>query len=459
VSLNFTGKEKSMTLINIKTIIHRNEKRIRLIFDYDPELIRKVRELPDIRWSQTIQCWHIPYREDCLTYLAEQLGNIEILYKEHPVQVRGELKASNTERKKINVIYNKRKGLYYIKIPFYKKDEIKKLEGAWWHPGAKQWSVYANRENWHQLKEIFNQENFILSFVKDETDTPKKTIRKKEFIPELIEKKFEDEMILRNKSYRTIATYKNLINRFLNHFKGSEIKILPADKIREYILGKLDVDHYSRSYQNQLINALKRYYEYVHDREFENFDLPRPKKRQRLPNVISREDIQTMLDATRNIKHKTILSILYGCGLRLSEVIDLKIDNIDFNRKVMFVTGKGDKQRMIPIGNNLVKQIKTYKRSYSPKVYLFNGYESMQYSGKSVQNIVKNKALEVGLKKKVTPHTFRHSFATHLLEDGVDLRIIQELLGHSSSRTTEIYTYVSRKNLMNIRNPLDKLRL
>ena len=266
-------------------------------------------------------------------------------------------------------------------------------------------------------------------------------------------------MVLRNRSQRTIATYKSLINQFLYRFRGSDIEMLPEEKIRQYIFNVLDVNHYSRSYQNQLINALKRYYEFVYGRRFSDFELPRPAKRQRLPNVISREAIQSILDSTRNIKHKTIISILYGCGLRLSEVTDLKLDNIDFNRKVMFVTGKGDKQRMLPIGNNLVKQIKVYQRSYSPKVYLFNGYESLQYSGKSIQNIVKKKALEVGIKKKVTPHTFRHSFATHLLEDGVDLRIIQELLGHSSSRTTEIYTYVSRKNLMNVMNPLDKLRL
>ena len=448
-----------MTTIYVKTISYKNEKRIKLIFDYDAGLIREVRKISGCRWSQTMRCWHIPFREDYLTYLAEQLGNIEIVYKEPPVQLRDGIKASTVERKKINVIHNKREGLYYIKIPFYKKDEIKKLEGAWWHPGAKEWSVYANQGNRHQLKEMFEQEKYILFFVEDEADTPKKAISKKKPIPELIEKKFEGEMILRNKSYRTIATYKSLINPFLGHFQGLKIKMLPAEKIREYILERLNIDHYSRSYQNQLINALKRYYEYVHDREFEDFDLPRPKKRQRLPNVISREDIQKMLDITRNVKHKTLISILYGCGLRLSEVISLKMEDIDFNMKVMYVTGKGDKQRMIPIGSNLVKQIKTYQKSYLPKVYLFNGQGALKYSGKSIQSIVQNKALEVGIKKKVTPHTFRHSFATHLLEDGVDLRIIQELLGHTSSKTTEIYTYVSRKNLMNIRNPLDNLRI
>ena len=438
---------------------HRDQKVVLIRFDYNLKLIEQVKKIPGSRWSQTKRCWYIPYREDYLSYLAEQLEKIEVLPKEPLVQLNSELKASDIERKKINVIHKKSEGLFYIKIPFYKKDKIKKLEGAWWHPGAKEWSVYANQENRHQLKEIFEQQNFILSFVEDGADILKKILGKKEPIQGLVEKKFEDEMILRNKSYRTIAIYKSLINQFLNHFKGSDIKMLPGDKIREYILARLSVDHYSRSYQNQLINALKRYYEYVHNREFEDFDLPRPKKRQRLPNVISREDIQKIFDITSNQKHKTILSILYGCGLRLSEVISLKIEDIEFNMKVLYVTGKGDKQRMIPIGSNLVKQIKTYQKSYLPKVYLFNGQGSLKYSGKSIQNIVQKKALEVGIKKKITPHSFRHSFATHLLEDGVDLRIIQELLGHSSSKTTEIYTYVSRRNLMNIRNPLDNLRI
>ncbi|UCG28451.1 MAG: tyrosine-type recombinase/integrase [Bacteroidales bacterium] len=448
-----------MKTIHVESVIHRNEKRIKLIFKYDQEIIDKIKALPGARWSQTMFCWHIPFREDYLSDLAERLENIEIVHGKPPEKPGTGLKESDSVRRKINVIHNIHEGLYFLKIPYSKKDEIKKLEGAWWHPGAKKWSVLANPENLTQLREIFDQENYILSFIKDEGETHGKVIQKWKPVPELVEKKFENEMILRNRSPRTIETYKSLINRFLDHFKGMEIKVLPADEIREYILERVNVDNYSRSYQSQLINALKRYYEYVHDREFEDFDLPRPEKKQRLPNVISREDIQKILDVTRNMKHKTILSILYGCGLRLNEVIGLRIEDIDFNMNVLFVTGKGDKQRMIPLGNNLVRQIERYRKSYLPKVYLFNGQGSLRYSGKSIQNIVKNKAREAGITKGVTPHTFRHSFATHLLEDGVDLRIIQELLGHSSSKTTEIYTHVSRKNLRNIRNPLDNLRI
>ncbi len=448
-----------MKTIYVESFVQRNEKRIKLVFKFDPELVKKIKQLPGARWSQTLFCWHIPYRDKYLDYLVEQFGNKVVLSEESALEMHQVPKTTGVERKQINILYDKQKELYFLTVPFQKKDAIKKLEGAWWHRLEKKWSLFANPENLSRLKEIFDQKIYRFSICDIETGNIKSPVQEKNFLPDLVEKKFESEMILRNKSNRTIATYKSLINKFLHHFREFNIALLPDEEIREYIFSVLDVDRYSRSYQNQLINALKRYYEYVHGRKFQDFELPRPKKRQRLPNVISREDIQKMLDATRNLKHKTILSILYGCGLRLNEVIDLKSENIDFNRKVMFVTGKGDKQRMIPIGDNLVKQINSYRRSYRPAVYLFNGYNSLQYSGKSIQNIVKNKALETGIKKKVTPHTFRHSFATHLLEDGVDLRIIQELLGHSSSRTTEIYTYVSRKNLMNIRNPLDKLRL
>jgi len=274
-----------------------------------------------------------------------------------------------------------------------------------------------------------------------------------------IEKKFEEEMVLRGKRPRTIEIYKSMIKPFLYQFKDENIKTLTTEKIKKYIYDKVSREEYSGSYQNQLINALKRYYEYVYDRQFEDLELPRPKKRFHLPNVISREDIQKMLDLTKNQKHKTIISILYGCGLRLSEVIELKLSNIDFNANYIFITGKGDKHRIVPIGNNLLKLIKAYQKSYLPKEYLFNGQNSLKYSGKSIQNIIIRKAEKAGIKKKITPHTLRHSFATHLLEDGVDLRIIQELLGHSSSKTTEIYTFVSRKNLLNIRNPLDNLKI
>ena len=271
-----------------------------------------------------------------------------------------------------------------------------------------------------------------------------------------MEKKFDEEMVLRNKSPKTLETYKNQVNHFLHHFNEENIKTLSTDKIKKYIFDKVN-NGYSREFQNQVINALKRYYEYVHKRKFEDFELPRPKKGRYLPNVISAEDIQKMLELTKNLKHKTIISIFYGCGLRRNEIVEIKIKDIDFNSKTITVHGKGDKYRLLPIGDKLMNQIKKYIKSYLPKDYLFNGQNEPQYTGSSIGKMIKEKGKTAGIKKTITPHCLRHSFATHLLEAGVDLRIIQKLLGHSSSKTTEIYTHVSRKSILNIKSPLEKI--
>lgn len=458
-----------MKTITINRIVHRQEDKISLVFDYDQELIDLVKKLPGRKWSKTMGYWHVPFREDYQQKLKEVLRDFEIKFIETDKQlldannipaISEEKKEVPLQKKKININYNKTEGLLYMKIPFNKKDDIKKLEGAWWHPGAKVWSAIANRDNWNRLKKIFDNKTYELKIINDEFTVKKKRKKPQKVLPNIVEKKFIEEMVLRNKSPNTIETYQNQVNHFLHRFKDENIKEISTDKIKKYIFDKINNKGYSREYQNQVINALKRYYEYVHSREFEDFELPRPKKGFHLPKVMSRDNVQKVLDITRNQKHKTIIGILYGCGLRLNELLELKIEDIDFEAKTMFVNkGKGDKQRMVPIGENLINQIKRYKKSFLPKEYLFNGQKSLKYSGKSVQSIVAGKAARAGIVKRITPHTFRHSFATHLLEDGVDLRVIQVLLGHRSSKTTEIYTYVSRKNLLNVKSPLDNLKL
>jgi len=310
----------------------------------------------------------------------------------------------------INIKLNAAEGLLYMKVPFSKKEEIKKLEGAWWHPGAKVWSISASRENYNQINKILPKDKYSVKFTNEVFSVSKKRRLSRVRVPDRVEEKIE---------------------------KNS----------------------FSRSYQNQLINALKNYYALVHDRMFDDFELPRPKRRMHLPNVIAAEDIQKMFEVTRNMKHKTIISILYGCGLRREEIVELKIKDVDLNARTITVHGKGDKYRIVPIGEKLDRQIRKYLKSYLPKEYMFNGQNRLQYTGSSIGKMVKDKGRLAGIKKEVTPHTLRHCFATHLLESGVDLRIIQELLGHKSSKTTEIYTYVSRKNILSIKSPLERLEI
>jgi len=217
-----------MKNILIQPVLHRNEKRLKLVFDYDEELIEKIKNLPGRKWSKTMKCWHVPYREDYQKNLKDVLRDLEIKFIETDKQliaannipdISEEKKEATLQKKKIDINYNKTEGLLYLKVPFNKKDEIKKLEGAWWHTGAKVWSVIANKENLKSLKEIFNKKTYELKIIDGEFTAKKKYKKPQKVLPNLVEKKFDEEIVLRNKSPKTIETYKNQINHFLHHFK------------------------------------------------------------------------------------------------------------------------------------------------------------------------------------------------------------------------------------------------
>jgi site-specific recombinase XerD len=438
----------------VKSVIHRNERRILLLHDYDRALTDQIKQLPGRKWSATLKCWHIRYRQDSVHYLQQYLRDVHITDEN-----KGYIDEIKTERIIITIRHHLKQGLFYFSAPFKLKDEVRKLEGVWWHPGARQWSVYANDYNRERLAQVFPVENYEIIFVTDEQPV-KRQLRNSRNLPNIVDKVFVRELTLRKRSANTIKTYTWFVNQFLHHFRGQDIGQLTGAVIRDYLFKNITFQSYSRSYQNQQINAIKRYYEYVYQRELTDMDLPRPKKGFRIPKVISRADIQNMLDVTENLKHKTIIALLYGCGLRLNELIHIKVGDIDFEENTLFVNqGKGDKQRVVPIGLVLEKVLRTYLVSYLPESYLFYGRQNKKYTDKSVQKVVKHAALKAGVAQWVTPHVLRHSFATHLLEDGVDLRIIQVLMGHKSSKTTEIYTYVSRKNIARIKNPLENLKI
>ena len=205
---------------------------------------------------------------------------------------------------------------------------------------------------------------------------------------------------------------------------------------------------------------MKFYYEIVMGMPNRFYDIERPRKEEKLPIVLSKEEISRMLSKLTNIKHKCLVGLLYSSGLRLGELLNLKISAVDSDRMLIhIVEAKGNKERYTILSEALLADMRKYYLIYRPKEYLFEGPYGNKYSETSVQNIVKRTAKWVGIRKKVSPHTLRHSFATHLLENGTDLRYIQNLLGHSSSKTTEIYTHVAVNIIKRIESPLDSLNL
>jgi integrase/recombinase XerD len=263
----------------------------------------------------------------------------------------------------------------------------------------------------------------------------------------------------RRYSFNTAKTYTALFADFINYYNDKSLIEINELDIRHYIHGIVKQGK-SASYQNQVINAIKFYYEQVLDMPQRFYEIDRPKKERKLPIVLSEEEVASLLSVTTNLKHKSILVTLYGCGLRLSELLNLKITDIQSDRHLLLVRdAKGNKDRTTVLSEKTLQLLRKYYRQYKPKEYLFEGQAGGPYSGKSVQNILQRSLAQAKISKPASPHTLRHSFATHLLENGTDLRYIQSLLGHSSSRTTELYTQVSSQIVKDIKSPVEKLSI
>lgn len=260
-------------------------------------------------------------------------------------------------------------------------------------------------------------------------------------------------------SLNTARMYTSLFSQFMQYFKDRPLLEINENDIKKYIHGIVKQGK-SKSHQNQVINAIKFYYEQVLDMPQRFYEIDRPRQEQKLPTVLSEEEILKVISVTANLKHKAILVTIYSCGLRLSELLNLKISDVQSDRRLLLIRdGKGGKDRNTILSETTLALLRKYYMAFKPKEYLFEGTNGGRYSGKSVQNIVKNSLKLAQIKRPASTHTLRHSFATHLLENGTDLRYIQTLLGHSSPKTTEIYAHVSTKGIRDVVSPIEKLNI
>ncbi len=260
----------------------------------------------------------------------------------------------------------------------------------------------------------------------------------------------------RRYSESTFKSYGSYFKLFLASFLDTPPEQITEESIRKYIVKTVEDYEYSNKTQGQMVNAIKFYYEQVLGLEKTTYWLERPKKEKRLPKVISEEDVIRLLGACNNLKHQCIVAMIYSSGLRRSELLNLKLGDVDLERyNVHIRDAKGKKSRHSILSKKLANVLKQYYLEYKPTFWLFEGRNGQKLSAESVTKIIKRAAEKAMLKKDVTPHILRHSFATHLLDKGVDIRYIQELLGHNSVATTEIYTHVSKKDLSMIKSPLD----
>ena len=255
----------------------------------------------------------------------------------------------------------------------------------------------------------------------------------------------------------TIKNYISCLHKFFNDRRIESIEELDLDLVRGYFNERILLNQLSYSYQNQLISAIQILAK-VMNMDISLKDIHRPKRGSRLPEVLSIVEIKKILEVTRNEKHRNILMMIYCCGLRVGELINLKRNDLDWERGMIHIRhGKGNKDRMVPFPTKMQNTLRIYLNRFQPKEYIFMGQNGGQYSQSSVRNILKRSCNYAGIKRPVKTHTLRHSYATHMMEKGVNLRYIQELLGHKNPKTTMIYTHVANDAKLRLYNPLDEM--
>lgn len=340
------------------------------------------------------------------------------------------------------------KNVILIKFPYDKElvERVKKLVGAKWSRSKKAWYVLDNS----QYREKFGLESKPVG---------KEILLKIHPINQDALGAFIEMLQLKAYSRSTIKTYRNEFAQLLYVLKDFPVENCDAVKLKSYLLYCINELKLTEATLHSRINAIKFYFEQVLKRDKLFMEIPRPIKPSKLPKVINAQDIKKLFEQTINLKHNTMLKLCYGMGLRVSEITNLKIVDIDSkNMQVFIERAKGKKDRYVNLPESILEQLRVYFKEYKPKKYLFEGQYGEKYSTRSAQQVFKAAMNRAHINKEVGIHSLRHSFATHLLENGTDISFIQQLLGHNSINTTLIYTHVTKKDLKRIKSPLDNIQ-
>ena len=325
-------------------------------------------------------------------------------------------------------------------------ERVKKLVGVQWCSSEKAWYV---------LDSALYREKFGLA---PKNLTGKAVLLNIHPVNQPALQRYLETLQLKAYSPNTIKTYHNEFAQLLYVLKETMVDTLDETRLRSYFLYCINTLKLSENTLHSRINAVKFYFEQVLRREKFFLEIPRPKKPSILPKVINAQDIKKLFEVTTNLKHNTMLKLCYGMGLRVSEIVQLKISDIDSkNMQVFIEKAKGKKDRYANLPESILTQLRAYFLQYKPKKYLFEGQYGGQYSTRSAQKVFNDALQKAKINKSIGIHSLRHSFATHLIEAGTDISFIQELLGHNDLKTTLRYTHVSKKTIKNIKSPLDTL--
>ncbi len=401
-----------METIKLKALHHRDMECIGIYSMQNGTLNYYFQKKAGAKWSRTNKCWYVPCKEKNYEQLCKALAGKAILDV-------AELKQYLLEKKK-----NKKD------IPFSNENKIAEKAVATKAASTQSKPVRQSILPYKLSKE--NNEGL---------------------------QKFKQQLVLKSYSTSTIRTYTNEFMQFLVTIKEVSANEFTTTRIKDYLQYCFEKLQLSENTLHSKINALKFYYEQVLGREKFFWEIPRPKKPLLLPKVISKEKIATLINSIENAKHKTIIMLTYACGLRVSEVVSLRIKHIDGERKTIFIEkAKGKKDRVLSLSPNMLIMLREYYKLYQPKDYLFEGqFENKHLAERSIQQVLEKVKRKAGIIQDGSMHMLRHSFATHLLDKGIDVVFIQKLLGHNDIKTTLRYLHVTNKDLVHILSPLEDI--
>ncbi len=470
-------------------LVHRGEHRIRVEMDYIPAQVQNLRTILGATWSRTHRCWHLPRTREAWDALNKlfrvevegQSGSKPVAQNESSGDLPKPLAPAvpfapqaDSGVTKITVIaHPKRTDVIGLRVPKEMVPDhlatIKNIHGRRWNADALVWELPNTRLTIRFL-EKYLKEHLHWTFQPDMDKLPERleVATTTPFLgKEGPKAKWEAAVValeqcltLARYSHRTIKGYKQCLRDFIRFNDDIRPTQLTRQQIDNFIAQLITKHKISESYQNQYLSAIKFFYVNVAKQEEKVLDLMRPKKHDKLPHVLTEEEVVHFLRAIDNPKHRLIMMLIYSAGLRLGEVTNLRLSDLQPKENRLFIrAAKGKKDRCSILSDKVCSLLKDYLELYSPIEWLFEGSTGGKYGDRSVQGIFEAARAKSRINPFATVHTLRHSFATHLLEKGVDLRYIQDLLGHESSKTTEIYTHITSKGLQKIKSPLDGLNL
>ncbi len=351
-------------------------------------------------------------------------------------------------------------GFYYN----YKlKELIKSIDHVRWSMRKKTFYVAKEKLSLHRLYTLLNEKGVYVDYSRVKIEKRVTSVIKSKRVSRKISD--ENKEVIRafvrylrglRLSENTVKVYFTFVADFVEFIGEKPLDELTNIDVRLFVERQVQHKHYAISTHRQLVSAIKHFGTFLPDSGIVIDDLMRPSKSRYLPTVLSQEEVIDLLRATKNLKHRTVLALLYSAGLRIGEVLNLKLQDIDVDRRQLYIkNAKGRKDRVVILAESFIPLYKNYYMTYKPDTYFIENPSGGVYSPGSIRKFIKVSSNRAGIKKCVTPHTLRHSYATHLIENGVGLRYVQDLLGHSKPETTMIYTHIAKKDLLKIQSPLD----